>query len=137
VVKYYALLAIVFLAANPELQLKVERSGTLELVVPYIQSQDPEELPKKCQNHLHGRSASWLRRLVPLLLCDNDEARLLSAFHFAMEVGVKKKQQRLKVRTGSRSQLVELGGEGKLVGEDDVLDTSRMGERLSVILNYI
>ena len=99
VVKYYALLAIVFLASNPDLQMKVERSGTLELVVPYLQSQDPEELPKKCQNHLHGRSPSWLRRLVPLLLCDNEEARLLSAFHFAMEVSVKKKQHRLKVRS--------------------------------------
>ncbi len=100
VVKYYALLAIVFLASNPDLQMKVERSGTLELVVPYLNSQDPEELPKQCQNHAHGRSASWLKRLVPLLLCPNREARHLAAFHFAMEVGVKKKQQRLQVSYG-------------------------------------
>ena len=105
VVKYYALLAIVFLASNPDLQVTVERSGTLDLVLPYLESQDPVELPRKCQNHAHGRSASWLERLVPLLLCENEQARLLAAFHFAMEASVKKKQQRLKVSKGCTSQV--------------------------------
>lgn len=97
VVKYYALLTIVFLASNSDLEMKVDRSGTLDLVLPFLQSQDPEEFPSKCQNHVHGRSTSWLKRLVPLLKCGNEEARSLSAFHFAMEASVKKKQQRLQV----------------------------------------
>jgi hypothetical protein len=99
VVKYYALLAICFLASNVKLEGEIARSGTLDLVLPFIQTQDPEEFPKTCYNHAHGRSASWLRKLVPLLVCANEEARSLSAFHFAMETIVKKKQHRLQVRT--------------------------------------
>lgn len=97
VVKYYALLAIAFLAANVELEAQVAKSGTLDLVLPFLQSQDPEEFPKMCHNHAHGRSADWLQQLVPLLVCGNEQARSLSAFHFAMEAGIKKKQQRLQV----------------------------------------
>lgn len=97
VVKYYALLAICFIASNPKLEGEVARSGTLDLVLPFIKTQDPEEFPKTCHNHAHGRSAGWLRELVPLLTCGNEEARSLSAFHFAMEATVKKKQNRLQV----------------------------------------
>ena len=97
VVKYYALLAICFLASNPELESVVARSGTLSLVLPFLQTQDPEEFPKTCHNHAHGRSAGWLTKLLPLLTCGNEEARSLSAFHFAMETTVKKKQGRLQV----------------------------------------
>lgn len=99
VVKYYALLAICFLASNAELEGKVARSGTLDLVLPFLQMQDPEEFPKTCYNHAHGRSSGWLRKLVPLLVCGNEEARSLSAFHFAMETAIKKKQHRLQVFT--------------------------------------
>ena len=97
VVKYYALLAICFLASNPQLENEVARSGTLDLVLPFLQTQDPEEFPKTCHNHAHGRSTGWLKKLVPLLVCGNEEARSLSAFHFAMEAAVKKRQHRLQV----------------------------------------
>ena len=97
VVKYYALLAICFIASNPKLADEVTNSGTLDLVLPFIKSQDPEQFPKTCFNHTHGRSAEWLKRLVPLLTCGNEQARSLSAFHFAMEATVKKKQNRLQV----------------------------------------
>lgn len=97
VVKYYALLAICFLASNAKLESEIARSGTLDLVLPFIQTQDPEEFPKTCYNHAHGRSSGWLRKLVPLLVCGNEEARSLSAFHFAMEAAVKKQQHRLQV----------------------------------------
>lgn len=97
VVKYYALLAICFIASNSELEAEVARSGTLDLVLPFIKTQDPEQFPKTCFNHAHGRSASWLKRLMPLLTCGNEQARSLSAFHFAMEATVKKKQNRLQV----------------------------------------
>lgn len=97
VVKYYALLAICFLAADVELVKRVAQSGTLDLVLPFLNKQDPEEFAKSCPNHAHGRSAGWLKQLVSLLLCESEEARSLTAFHFAMEAGIKKKQQRLHV----------------------------------------
>lgn len=97
VVKYYALLAICCLASNSRLEGKVATSGTLDLVLPFLQSQDPEEFCKVCPNHSHGQSADWLINLVPLLICGNEEARSLSAFHFAMEAAIKKKQHRLQV----------------------------------------
>lgn len=97
VVKYYALLAICFLASNAGLEREVTRSGTLDLVLPFIHTQDPEEFPKTCYNHAHGRSSGWLSKLVPLLVCGSEEARSLSAFHFAMETTIKKKQHRLQV----------------------------------------
>lgn len=97
-VKYYALIAICILASQHELAPLVCRSGALELVIPFLQLQDPLEFPKTCPNHAHGRTADWLIRLVPLLKCMNEEAQSLAAFHFAMEAGIKKKQKRLNVR---------------------------------------
>lgn len=99
VVKYYALLAICFLDANPQVSHKVAESGTLDLVLPFLNSQDPEEFRQSCPNHAHGRSEGWLRRLVPLLVSHSEQARSLVAFHLAMEAGVKKKQHRLQVST--------------------------------------
>lgn len=106
VVKYYALLAICFLAANVDLAEHVTRSGTLDLVLPFLNSQDPEEFVKTSPNHAHGRSAEWLSRLVPLLVSESEEARSLAAFHFAMETSLKKKQQRLHVSWGSTSAVI-------------------------------
>ena len=97
VVEYYALLAICFLAANVHLAEHVTRSGTLDLVLPFLNFQDPEEFVKTSPNHAHGRSAEWLSHLVPLLVSNSEEARSLAAFHFAMEASLKKKQQRLHV----------------------------------------
>lgn len=97
VVKYYALLAICFLAANVNLAKQVAESGTLELVLPFLRNQDPEEFAASCPSHAHGRSTGWLQHLVPLLVSHSEEARSLAAFHFAMEATIKKKQQRLQV----------------------------------------
>ena len=97
VVKYYALLAVCFLAANVHLAERVTQSGTLELVLPFLNTQDIEEFVSSCPNHAHGRSAEWLQHLVPLLVSYSEEARSLAAFHFAMEAEIKKKQQRLHV----------------------------------------
>ena len=96
-VKYYALIAICILASNAALTSLVYRSGALELVLPFLQLQDPNEFPRTCPNHAHGRTLSWLERLVPLLRCKSEEAQSLAAFHFAMEAGIKKEQNRLNV----------------------------------------
>ena len=100
-VKYYALIAICILVSDSELQSLVSRSGTLELVIPFLQVQDPLQFPRTCPNHAHGRASSWLERLIPLLECPSEEAQSLAAFHFAMEAGIKQKQNRLKVRMSS------------------------------------
>ena len=94
-VAYYALLTICFLAS--ELKEQISNSGTLDLVLPFIESQYPEDFAKSCPNHAHGRSPSWLQRLLPLLSCKSEEARSLASFHFAMEAAVKKRQHRLHV----------------------------------------
>ena len=96
-VKYYALIAICLLASDSRISSLVSRSGTLELVIPFLQLQDPLEFPQTCPNHAHGRTADWLKNLVPLLECRSEEAQSLAAFHFAMEAGIKQKQNRLKV----------------------------------------
>lgn len=97
VVKYYALLAISFLAANEDIAEKVSKSTTLNLVLPFLNQQVPEMFAQSCPNHAHGRSVGWLKRLVPLLVSRSEEARSLVAFHFAMEAGIKRKQNRLNV----------------------------------------
>ena len=99
-VRYYAILAMCFLAANKDLSSLIARSGTLDLVLPFLQAHNHEDFARTCPNHVHGRSASWLRMLLPLLTCDSEEAQSMAAFHFAMEAGIKKKQQRLQVRKG-------------------------------------
>ena len=98
VVKYYALIAICFLAANPDLYEKVKQSGTLRLVLPFLNSHKPEEFFRIYPiNYHHGRSAGWLRKLFHLLKSSNEEARSLASFHFAMEAVIKKSQHRLQV----------------------------------------
>lgn len=94
-VAYYALLTICFLAS--ELKEQITSSGTLDLVLPFIESQYPEDFARSCPNHAHGRSPSWLQRLLHLLNCKSEEARSLASFHFAMEAAVKKRQNRLHV----------------------------------------
>ena len=96
-VKYYALIAICILASEPDLASLVSRSGALELVIPFLQLQDPLEFPQTCPNHAHGRSVDWLMKMIPLLVSHSEEAQSLAAFHFAMEAGIKKKQNRLNV----------------------------------------
>ena len=97
IVKYYALLGIAMLAANEQLADRVAQSETLDLVLPFLYSQDPEQFAASCPSHAHGRSAGWLKRLKPLLVCECEEARSMAAFHFAMEAGIKRKQGKLDV----------------------------------------
>jgi len=98
VVKYYALFAICFLASNPQFAPKVVESGTLDLVLPFLNSHNTESFCESCPNHAHGRTAGWLKRLLPFLSSQSEQARSLGAFHFAMETKIKFKQQRLHVR---------------------------------------
>ncbi|XP_037077589.1 LOW QUALITY PROTEIN: NAD(+) hydrolase sarm1-like [Pollicipes pollicipes] len=91
-IKYYACLAITSMVANKEIEAAVLKSGTLELVEPFVTSHDPDQFSKSTVAHVHGQSRSWLKRLVPVLLSDREEARKLAAFHFCMEAGIKIRQ---------------------------------------------
>ncbi|XP_048734278.1 NAD(+) hydrolase sarm1-like isoform X3 [Ostrea edulis] len=94
-IKYYACLAIVVLLANKELEAAVIKSGTLELVMPFINSTKPSSFAKSDTSQQQGKDHMWLERLVPLLLSRREEAQSLAAFHFAMEAGIKEEQGKL------------------------------------------
>lgn len=91
-IKYYACLAIAVLVANKEIEAEVLKSGTLDLVEPFVLSHNPSEFAKSNLAHAHGQSMHWLKRLVPVLSSNREEARNLAAFHFCMEAGIKKEQ---------------------------------------------
>ncbi|XP_050410413.1 NAD(+) hydrolase SARM1 isoform X3 [Patella vulgata] len=93
-VRYYACLALAVLVANKEIEMSVLNSGTLELVLPFIESHSPDEFAQMDITHRHGRSTGWLKRLVPVLSSKREEAQTLAAFHFAMEAGIKAEQER-------------------------------------------
>lgn len=101
-IKYYACLAIAALVANKEIEAAVMKSGTLDLVEPFVTSHNPEEFAKSHVAHVHGQSKDWLLRFVPVLDSNREEARSLAAFHFAMEAGIKKRQ-------GNTSVFAEIG----------------------------
>lgn len=96
-IRYYACLAVSVLVANKELEAAVIKSGTLELVMPFISSNKPTDFAKSDFSHKQGRDRIWLLRLVPLLSSRREEAQVLAAFHFAMEAGIKAEQGRLEV----------------------------------------
>lgn len=91
-IKYYACLAIAVLVANKEIEAEVLKSGTLDLVEPFVTSHNPSQFAKSNLAHAHGQSKHWLQRLVPVLSSKREEARNLAAFHFCMEAGIKKEQ---------------------------------------------
>lgn len=92
IIKYYACLAIAVLVANKEIEAEVLKSGTLDLVEPFVTSHNPSEFAKSNPAHAHGQSKHWLERLVPVLSSNREEARNLATFHFCMEAGIKKEQ---------------------------------------------
>ncbi|CAG4910929.1 unnamed protein product [Colias eurytheme] len=91
-IKYYACLAIAVLVANKEIEAAVLKSGTLELVEPFVTSHNPSEFARSNLSHAHGQSKQWLQKLVPVLSSKREEARNLAAFHFCMEAGIKQQQ---------------------------------------------
>ena len=98
-VRYYACLCITLLASNKELEAAVMKSGTLELVIPFVSSIKPDIFAKSDYAHKQGRDPVWLKRLKPLLSSRRPEAQALAAFHFAMEATIKKEQGKSGVRT--------------------------------------
>ena len=92
IVRYYGCLAIAVLVSNKEMEAAVQKSGTLDLIEPFVQAHTPAEFAITSATHSHGQSSSWLQRLMPVLLSNREEARNLAAFHFCMEAEIKKAQ---------------------------------------------
>ena len=88
--------------ANKEIEAKVQKSGTLELIEPFVRTHTPLEFAVTSATHSHGQSPNWLKRLIPVLLSHREEARNLAAFHFCMEAEIKKQQ-------GETNVLLEIG----------------------------
>ncbi|KAK6192206.1 hypothetical protein SNE40_003718 [Patella caerulea] len=96
-VRYYACLATSALVANKELEAKVSKSGTLDLVLPFINSNRPSSFAASDLTHKQGRDKIWLKHLIPLLFSRRMEAQTLAAFHFAMESYIKAEQGRTEI----------------------------------------
>lgn len=96
-IQYYACLAIAVLVANQEIEADVLKSSTLDLVEPFVTTHEPRKFAESTTAHIHGQSAAWLAKLVPLLRSKREQARNLACFHFAMEAYIKSIQTQAHV----------------------------------------
>ena len=96
-IKYYACLAIAVLVANKEIEAAVLKSGTLDLVEPFVQGKNPAEFAEISAQQSGGQSSTWLKRLIPVLHSQREEAKNLAAFHFCMEAEIKVKQGKTSI----------------------------------------
>ncbi|XP_072326072.1 NAD(+) hydrolase SARM1 [Scyliorhinus torazame] len=117
-VRFHACLAITVLATNKEIEKEVVRSGTLELVEPFIASLHPEEFARnwlESTDNSQGRTAYDLQRLVQLLDSSTIEAQCMAAFYLCVEAGIKLKQRKTQIlheigATQSLKRLVSYSG---------------------------
>ncbi|XP_006011059.1 NAD(+) hydrolase SARM1 [Latimeria chalumnae] len=99
-IRFYACFAVTILATNKEIEKEVVKSGTLELVEPFIASLDPERFARNLldsADNTQGRNTDDLQRLVPLLDSSRLEAQCIAAFYLCVEAGIKTKQKKTKV----------------------------------------
>jgi hypothetical protein len=89
IVKYFAFFAICALVSNGEVEAAVLRSGTLELVEPFLVAHNPLDFASCDESMSQGQSPPSLARVVPLLSSKRREPQSLAAFHFAMEGAIK------------------------------------------------
>ncbi|XP_066515055.1 NAD(+) hydrolase SARM1 [Hoplias malabaricus] len=99
-IRFYACLAVAVLAANRELEKEVVKSGTLELVEPFIASLDPDEFARSLQDSadsVQGRTAADLQHLLPLLDGTRLEGKCIAAFYLCVETSIKSRQRNTKI----------------------------------------
>lgn len=100
-IRFYACLAVTVLAANREIEKEVVKSGTLELVEPFIASLDPEDFARSLldsADSMQGRTASDLQQLLPLLDGTRVEGKCIAAFYLCVEASIKSRQRNTKVK---------------------------------------
>ncbi|KAG7470576.1 hypothetical protein MATL_G00115340 [Megalops atlanticus] len=99
-IRFYACLAVAVLAANREIEKEVVRSGTLELVEPFIASLDPDEFARSLldsADSMQGRTAADLQQLLPLLDGTRVEGKCIAAFYLCVEASIKSRQRNTKI----------------------------------------
>ncbi|TKS81088.1 Sterile alpha and TIR motif-containing protein 1 [Collichthys lucidus] len=99
-IRYHACLAVTVLAANREIEKEVVKSGTLELVEPFIASLDPDDFARSLLDSadcMQGKTASDLQHLLPLLDGTRLEGKCIAAFYFCVETSIKSRQRNTKI----------------------------------------
>ncbi|XP_010865436.2 sterile alpha and TIR motif-containing protein 1 [Esox lucius] len=99
-IRFQACLAVAVLAANREIEKEVVRSGTLELVEPFIASLDPDEFARSLldsADSMQGRTAADLQQLLPLLDGARVEGKCIAAFYLCVETSIKSRQRNTKI----------------------------------------
>ncbi|KAG7282512.1 hypothetical protein CRUP_020227 [Coryphaenoides rupestris] len=99
-IRFHACLAVAVLAANREIEKEVVRSGTLDLVEPFIASLDPDDFARSLldrANSMQGWTAADLQHLVPLLDGTRLEGKCIAAFYLCVESSIKFRQRNTKI----------------------------------------
>uniref|UniRef100_W5MDW2 NAD(+) hydrolase SARM1 n=1 Tax=Lepisosteus oculatus TaxID=7918 RepID=W5MDW2_LEPOC len=99
-IRFYACLAVAVLATNREIEKEVVKSGTLELVEPFIASLDPDEFARSLldsSDNMQGRNAADLQHLLPLLDGSRLEAKCIAAFYMCVESSIKSRHRNTKI----------------------------------------
>ncbi|XP_041851222.1 NAD(+) hydrolase SARM1 [Melanotaenia boesemani] len=99
-IRFHACLAVTVLAANREIEKEVVKSGTLELVEPFIASLDPDDFARSLLDSadcMQGRTASDLQHLLPLLDGTRVEGKCIAAFYLCVEASIKSRQRNTKI----------------------------------------
>ncbi|XP_004075485.1 sterile alpha and TIR motif-containing protein 1 [Oryzias latipes] len=99
-IRFHACLAVTVLAANREIEKEVVKSGTLELVEPFIASLDPDDFARSLSDSadcMQGKSASDLQHLLPLLDGTRVEGKCIAAFYLCVEASIKSRQHNTKI----------------------------------------
>ncbi|XP_029301752.1 NAD(+) hydrolase SARM1 [Cottoperca gobio] len=100
IIRFHACLAVTVLAANREIEKEVVKSGTLELVEPFIASLDPDDFARSLLDSadcMQGRTASDLQHLLPLLDGTRLEGKCIAAFYLCVEASIKSRQRNTKI----------------------------------------
>ncbi|XP_061537349.1 NAD(+) hydrolase SARM1 [Phycodurus eques] len=99
-IRFHACLAVTVLAANREIEKEVVKSGTLELVEPFIASLDPDNFARSLSDSadcMQGKTASDLQHLLPLLDGTRLEGKCIAAFYLCVETSIKSRQHNTKI----------------------------------------
>ncbi|KAM4627188.1 NAD(+) hydrolase SARM1 [Polymixia lowei] len=99
-IRFHACLAVAVLAANREIEKEVVKSGTLELVEPFIASLDPDDFARSLLDSadcMQGRTAADLQHLLPLLDGTRLEGKCIAAFYLCVETSIKSRQRNTKI----------------------------------------
>ncbi|KAI3354317.1 hypothetical protein L3Q82_018849 [Scortum barcoo] len=99
-IRFHACLAVTVLATNREIEKEVVKSGTLELVEPFIASLDPDDFARSLLDSadcMQGKTASDLQHLLPLLDGTRVEGKCIAAFYLCVETSIKSRQRNTKI----------------------------------------